>query len=168
MLWEGFYYDFSTKKASASGGFAPWTPARGRCPLDPRGNFAPSNDLPWRRPWFLSQLGVIQNEFCLWITVAVCNSYVSRCCHIEFGFTAASSEKRRTRRGFFFFFFFFFFWKITCSQSAPASEGSSLLDYFWLKFQGDLHWIMEKSGFKMETFREAKSAKRIQEIICFF
>ena len=60
MLWEGFYHDFSTKKVSASGGFAPWppprgsapwTPARGRCPLDPRGNFAPSNDLPWRRPW---------------------------------------------------------------------------------------------------------------------
>ena len=59
MLWEGFYHDFSTKKVSASGGFAPWppprgstpwTPARGSCPLDPRGNFAPSNDLPWRRP----------------------------------------------------------------------------------------------------------------------
>ena len=60
MLWEGFYHDFSTKKVSASGGFAPWppprgsapwTPARGHCPLDPRGNFAPSNDLPWRHPW---------------------------------------------------------------------------------------------------------------------
>ena len=67
MLWEGFYHDFSTKKASASGGFAPWppptgsapwTPARGRCPLDPRGNFAPSNDLPWRRPWLSSTPGV--------------------------------------------------------------------------------------------------------------
>ena len=59
MLWEGFYHNFSTKKASASGGFTPWppprgsapcTPSRGRCPLDPSGNFTLSNDLPWRRP----------------------------------------------------------------------------------------------------------------------
>ena len=71
MLWEGFYHDFSTKKVSASGGFAPWppptgsapwTPARGRCPLDPRGNFAPSNDLPWRRPW----LHLYRNRYCVW------------------------------------------------------------------------------------------------------
>ena len=60
ILWEGFYHDFSTKKASTSGGFAPWHPQRGSapwtsamgcCPLDPQGNFAPSNDLPWCRPW---------------------------------------------------------------------------------------------------------------------
>ena len=37
VLWKGFYHDFSTKKASASGG----EPCRGRCPLDPQGSFAP-------------------------------------------------------------------------------------------------------------------------------
>ena len=61
MLWEGFYYDFSTKKVSASGGFDPWPPPRGSATLDPRqgtllpeprGNFAPSNNLPWPRPWY--------------------------------------------------------------------------------------------------------------------
>ena len=36
MLWEGFYHDFSTKKVSASGGFAPLTPTKGLRPLDPR------------------------------------------------------------------------------------------------------------------------------------
>ena len=70
MLWEGFYHDFSTKKVSASGGFAPWppprgsapwTPTRGRCPLDPRGNFAPSNDLPWRRPCLIIDLLLIMH-----------------------------------------------------------------------------------------------------------
>ena len=35
MLWKGFYHDFSTKKASASGGF-PLTPTKGLCPLHPR------------------------------------------------------------------------------------------------------------------------------------
>ena len=55
VLWKGFYHDFSTKKASASGGFAPWPPPRsaapwpphwGCCPLDARGSFIPPNDLP--------------------------------------------------------------------------------------------------------------------------
>ena len=49
VLWKGFYHDFSTKKASASGGFA-LTPTKGLCPMDPRGSFALPNDLPWRRP----------------------------------------------------------------------------------------------------------------------
>ena len=35
MLWEGFYHDFSTKKVSASGGFAPWPPPRGSAPWTP-------------------------------------------------------------------------------------------------------------------------------------
>ena len=61
MLWKGFYHDFSTKKASALGGFTPWppprgsatwTPTRGSAPWTPEVYFAPPpNDLPWRRPW---------------------------------------------------------------------------------------------------------------------
>ena len=35
VLWKGFYHDFSTKKASASGGFAPWPPPRGFAPWTP-------------------------------------------------------------------------------------------------------------------------------------
>ena len=35
VLWKGFYHDFSTKKASASGGFAPWPPPRGSAPWTP-------------------------------------------------------------------------------------------------------------------------------------
>ena len=76
VLLKGFYHDFSTKKASALGGFAPWahnltTSLIGEtfyltcscsftnlpddkenfCPLDPRGSFAPPpKDLPWCRP----------------------------------------------------------------------------------------------------------------------
>ena len=55
MLWEGFYYH---KRASASGGKAPWPPPRGHCPLDPQGYFAPSNGLPWCHPcnWIWSSL----------------------------------------------------------------------------------------------------------------
>ena len=45
MLWEGFYYNLNTEKVSASGGSAPWTPAKGRYPLDPQSIFAPSNNL---------------------------------------------------------------------------------------------------------------------------
>ena len=41
MLWEGFYHDFSTKKASASGGFAPWPPPRGSNLWTPPGGAAP-------------------------------------------------------------------------------------------------------------------------------
>ena len=79
MLWEGFYHNFSTKKVSASGGeapwppprsSAPWTPARGRYPLDPRSNFAPSNDLPWRRPCLSVLLSIIVS------TTAIQNSYM--------------------------------------------------------------------------------------------
>ena len=63
MLWKGFYHDFSTKKASASGasppdphqGVLPLDPHRGHCPLDPRGSFALPNDLPWR-PWLEKML----------------------------------------------------------------------------------------------------------------
>ena len=64
VLWKGFYHDFSTKKASASGawpqtkGLCPLDPHRGRCPLDHQGSFAPPNDLPWRRPW-LHNLGEV-------------------------------------------------------------------------------------------------------------
>ena len=57
VLWKGFYHNFSSKKASASGGFAPWSPPRGSAPWTPtggaapgpRGSFAPL-DLSWRRP----------------------------------------------------------------------------------------------------------------------
>ena len=41
MLWEGFYHDFSTKKVSASGGFAPWPPPRGSAPGPLPGGAAP-------------------------------------------------------------------------------------------------------------------------------
>ena len=40
VLWKGFYHNFSTKKASAPRGIAPWTP---EVP-------SPPNDLPWCRP----------------------------------------------------------------------------------------------------------------------
>ena len=49
--WKGFYHDFSTKKASASGGFAPWPPPRSSAPGPPRFLCPPPpNDLPWRCP----------------------------------------------------------------------------------------------------------------------
>ena len=41
MLWEGFYHDFSTKKVSASGGFALWPPPRAPPPGPPPGGAAP-------------------------------------------------------------------------------------------------------------------------------
>ena len=41
MLWKGFYQDFSTNKASASGDFAPWFPTRGSAPWTPSGGAAP-------------------------------------------------------------------------------------------------------------------------------
>ena len=41
VLWKGFYHDFSTKKASALGGFAPWPPPRGSVPWTPAGGAAP-------------------------------------------------------------------------------------------------------------------------------
>ena len=40
-LWKGFYHDFSTKTASASGGFAPWPPPRGSAPWAPTRGAAP-------------------------------------------------------------------------------------------------------------------------------
>ena len=58
VLWKGFYHNFSTKKASASGDYAPdptkglcpLDPRRGRCPLDPRGSFAPLTIYPDAAP----------------------------------------------------------------------------------------------------------------------
>ena len=41
VLWKGFYHDFSTKKVSASGGFAPWPPPRGSAPWTPARGPAP-------------------------------------------------------------------------------------------------------------------------------
>ena len=41
MLWEGFYHDFSTKKVSASGGFAPCPHQRAPPPGPPPGGAAP-------------------------------------------------------------------------------------------------------------------------------
>ena len=41
VLWKGGYHDFSTEKASASGGFAPWPPPRGSAPWTPAGGAAP-------------------------------------------------------------------------------------------------------------------------------
>ena len=50
MLWEGFYLDFSTWKASASGG-KPLDPCQGGAePPRPPDPHAPSNNLPWD-PW---------------------------------------------------------------------------------------------------------------------
>ena len=46
VLWKGFYHDFNTKKASASGA----TPTKGLCPLDPRGSFAPLTIYPSAAP----------------------------------------------------------------------------------------------------------------------
>ena len=50
MLWEGFYHNFSTKKVSASGGFAPWTPARGAAPLTPEVTLPPLPIYPGTAP----------------------------------------------------------------------------------------------------------------------
>ena len=50
MLWEAFYYDLNTKKVSAlPPGLCHLDPRQGA--LDPRGIFAPSNNLPWPHPW---------------------------------------------------------------------------------------------------------------------
>ena len=47
VLWKGFYHYFSTKKASASGGFASLTPTKGLCPLDPPpGALPPGPEVP--------------------------------------------------------------------------------------------------------------------------
>ena len=62
VLWKGFYHDFSTKRAAASGGFAPWPPSRGSVsgpqlgalPPGPPRFLCPPNDLPWHRPWHWS------------------------------------------------------------------------------------------------------------------
>ena len=35
VIWKGFYHNFSAKKASASGAFAPWPPPRGSAPWTP-------------------------------------------------------------------------------------------------------------------------------------
>ena len=60
-VWKGFYHDFSTKKASASGSFAP-DPHQGALPPGPPPGALhpgpptevplppPPNDLPWGRP----------------------------------------------------------------------------------------------------------------------
>ena len=49
MLWKGFYQNLSTKKASASGGFAP-DPHQGALPPGPRGSFAPLTIYPGATP----------------------------------------------------------------------------------------------------------------------
>ena len=51
MLWKGFYHNSSTKKASASGGFAPPDPHQGALPPGPPRFLFPPNYLPWRCPW---------------------------------------------------------------------------------------------------------------------
>ena len=50
MLWEGFYHDFSTKKVSASGGFAPWPPPRGSAPWTPEVTLPPLTIYPGAAP----------------------------------------------------------------------------------------------------------------------
>ena len=50
MLLEGFYHDFSTKKVSASGGFAPWPPPRGSAPLTPDLTLLPLTIYPGAAP----------------------------------------------------------------------------------------------------------------------
>ena len=50
MLWEGFYHDFSTKKVSASGGFAPWPPPGGAAPWTPKITSPPLTIYPGATP----------------------------------------------------------------------------------------------------------------------
>ena len=54
MVWKGFYQDFSTKKASASGGFAPWPPPRGSAPWNLPVPFAPRTIYPDAAPEYTS------------------------------------------------------------------------------------------------------------------
>ena len=49
MLRKGFYQNSSTENASALA-----ASYRGPLPIDPRGCFALSNELPWRRPCLLA------------------------------------------------------------------------------------------------------------------
>ena len=66
MLWEGSYHDFSTKKVSAPRGSAPPGPLSEGLPLDPRGTFAPSNDLPWRSGAAPNWLVQLHNNLCIY------------------------------------------------------------------------------------------------------
>ena len=51
VFWKGFYHNFSTKKASASGGeLCPLDPRRGRCPLDPEDPLPPLTIDPGAAP----------------------------------------------------------------------------------------------------------------------
>ena len=62
MLWEGFYHDFSTKKVSASGGFAPWPPPGGAAPWTPEVTSPPLTIHPGAAPALSHQpLEIFQN-----------------------------------------------------------------------------------------------------------
>ena len=59
LALKGFYHDWSTKKkASASGGFAPWPPPRGSAPWTPRGSFAPLTIYPGAAPVHIANFGI--------------------------------------------------------------------------------------------------------------
>ena len=53
VLWKGFYHDFSTKRASASGDFAPW-PHQGALPPGSMTGALPPGPPRWHRPWLPS------------------------------------------------------------------------------------------------------------------
>ena len=76
MLWEGFYHDFSTKKASASGGFPP-DPHQGARPMDRRGNFTPSTIYAGATPE-LSPFMLVE-DLHLEVTVCNCMCYLFAC-----------------------------------------------------------------------------------------
>ena len=64
MPWEGFYHDFSTKKVSASGGFAPWPPPRGSAPWTPEVTSPP--------------LTIYPGVWCVWEEWCVCGDSLER------------------------------------------------------------------------------------------
>ena len=62
MLWKGFYHDFSTKKASASGGFAPSPPPRGSAPWTPEVPSPPLTIYPGAAPGGSCVMIIIYSE----------------------------------------------------------------------------------------------------------
>ena len=85
MLWEGFYHDFSTKKASASGGFAPWPPPRGSAPWTPEVTSPPLSIYPGAAPGYNSYIIVfiilfwcldVKLRILLWILISEWNEGV--------------------------------------------------------------------------------------------
>ena len=86
MLWEGFYHDFSAKKVSASGGFAPWPPPRGSAPWTPEVTSPPLTIYPGAAP-----------------VLVQCPFYITR-----MKFQKLHKTKLDCSVSVFFFFFFFY------------------------------------------------------------